>query len=97
MLKATGYVKRFDTLGRLQIPIELRKKIGIYYHQEIEIYQENQYIHIRKYKNSCKFCGSKNIKEIFKKVYICKKCSSDLRRSDNYEILKNGYNLKIIK
>jgi len=97
MMIATGYVRTFDKLGRFVIPKKTRKLLGISKLQPLEIFVKDQQIRIEKYTEKCKFCGSKNIQEIFKKVYICKKCSSDLRRSDNYEILKNDFNLKIIK
>ena len=97
MMIATGYVRTFDRLGRIVIPMQTRKLLGIGKLQRIEIFVEDEQIHIKKYNEKCKFCGSSNIKEIFKKVYICKKCSNDLRRSDNYGILKNNLEIKMTK
>ena len=57
-MKSTGIVRRVDELGRVVIPIELRNKFNISEKDPIEIYVDGSLIILKKYEQSCIFCGN---------------------------------------
>ncbi len=78
-MKATGIVRRVDELGRVVLPIELRRTLEIGEKDALEIYVEGSTIVLKKYRSSCIFCdGTKDI-QTFKGKNICPKCLRELR------------------
>ncbi len=77
-MKSTGVVRRVDELGRIVIPIELRRNLDIGEKDALEIYVDGNHIILKKYEPACVFCG--NAKEItnFKGKNICKECLKDI-------------------
>ena len=57
-MKATGIVRKVDELGRIVLPIELRRTLGIEIKDPIEIYVDGDYIVLKKYEPACIFCGN---------------------------------------
>ena len=57
MRKATGIVRRVDELGRIVIPIELRRTLGIGEKDSVEIFVDDEQIVLRKYEPACIFTG----------------------------------------
>ncbi|MBT2648399.1 AbrB/MazE/SpoVT family DNA-binding domain-containing protein [Bacillus sp. ISL-34] len=49
-MKSTGIVRKVDELGRVVIPIELRRTLGINEKDALEIYVEQDRIILQKYK-----------------------------------------------
>lgn len=49
-MKSTGIVRKVDELGRVVIPIELRRTLGIAEKDALEIYVDNEQIVLKKYK-----------------------------------------------
>lgn len=79
-MKATGILRPVDPLGRVVIPIELRRNLGIETDDSLEVFVDGQYIMLKKYEPSCVFCGSsKDIKQV-KGKNVCKKCIADMRK-----------------
>ncbi|QUL58112.1 AbrB/MazE/SpoVT family DNA-binding domain-containing protein [Paenibacillus tritici] len=58
MMKATGIVRKVDELGRIVIPIELRRTMGIDIKDPLEIFVDGEKIILRKYEPTCIFSGS---------------------------------------
>lgn len=58
-MKATGMVRNVDELGRLVIPIELRRNLNISIKDPIEIFMDDDAVILKKYKadNSCLVTG----------------------------------------
>ena len=77
-MKSTGIVRKVDELGRIVLPIELRRTMGIDVKDALEIYVEGDTIMLRKYEPSCVFCG--NAKDIihFKGKNDCSTCAREL-------------------
>ena len=73
-MKSTGIVRKVDELGRIVLPIELRRTLGIEEKDRIEIFVDGESIILRKYQPSCIFCD--NAKEIinYKGKNICPDC-----------------------
>ncbi|WP_203226023.1 AbrB/MazE/SpoVT family DNA-binding domain-containing protein [Bacillus kwashiorkori] len=49
-MKSTGIVRKVDELGRVVIPIELRRTLGIEEKDALEIYVDDDKIILKKYK-----------------------------------------------
>lgn len=77
-MKSTGIVRKVDELGRVVIPIELRRTLSIAEKDPLEIYVDSDRIILRKYEPSCAcvFCGNADEVTIFKNKNICKECLS---------------------
>lgn len=81
-MKSTGIVRKIDELGRIVLPIELRRTMDITVKDSMEIYVEGSSIIMRKYAPSCVFCGGdKNVTD-FKGKLICAACRKALREID---------------
>ncbi len=79
-MKSTGIVRKIDDLGRIVLPMELRKKMGIDRHDEIEIFVDGDGIVLKKHEESCIFCGSKDNLRQYKGKHICYNCAATLGR-----------------
>ncbi|MEF3310393.1 AbrB/MazE/SpoVT family DNA-binding domain-containing protein [Paenibacillus sp. GYB004] len=73
---ATGIVRQLDNLGRIVIPIELRRTMGIGEKDALEIFTDGDRIMLRKYTPGCLFCGGLDIKLTLKGKPICTACTS---------------------
>lgn len=79
-MKATGIVRKVDELGRIVIPIELRRTLDIMERDAMEIYVEGDSIVLRKYESVCTFCGNtKNVIE-FRGKNVCQNCIRELKK-----------------
>ncbi|MGI6565950.1 MAG: AbrB/MazE/SpoVT family DNA-binding domain-containing protein [Firmicutes bacterium] len=77
-MKSTGIVRQMDNLGRIVIPIELRRTLQIDKKDPIEIFVEGDRIILRRHEAACVFCGSTDGITAFKKKYVCSKCVSQM-------------------
>lgn len=59
-MKATGIVRNLDNLGRVTLPIELRRNLNLDIKDPVEIFVEEDSIILRKYEPSDVFTGVKN-------------------------------------
>ena len=73
-MRSTGMVRRTDKLGRIVIPIEIRKKLKIKPYDELEMFSEGENIILKKFEESCTFCGSTINLIRQKDKLICEKC-----------------------
>ena len=73
-MKSTGIVRKVDELGRIVLPSELRKSLGIEVKDSLEIYTSGDSVILKKYLPSCVFCGEANDIITFKGKNICKNC-----------------------
>ena len=79
-MKDTGIVRKIDELGRIVIPMEIRRVMGIQRRDEIEIFTEGDRIVLAKFNPSCAFCGSGDKLKAYKGKSVCQKCVNDLKR-----------------
>ena len=77
-MKATGIVRKVDDLGRIVLPIELRRSLGIDVKDPIEIYVDDDTITLRKHDPSCVFCGSNKDIIAYRGKNICAECAKAL-------------------
>lgn len=78
MLKSTGIVRKVDELGRVVIPIELRRTLGIGEKDALEIYVDGERIMLKKYEPACIFCGNAENVTYFKGKIVCNHCLTEL-------------------
>ena len=77
-MKSTGMVRKVDELGRIVLPIELRKTFNLVEKDSLEIYTEGNTIILRKYEPACIFCGDARDVIHFKGRNVCKNCIKEL-------------------
>ena len=78
-MKSTGIVRHIDELGRVVVPKELRRKLGIANTDPVEIYVEDDKIILKKYIPVCHFCGSTEDLTEYKEKNICPSWIADLK------------------
>ena len=78
-MKSTGIVRKVDELGRIVLPIELRRTLDISEKEALEIYVEGSANNLKKYRPTCIFCDSVKDVSVFKGKNICPKRLRELR------------------
>lgn len=79
-MKATGIVRKVDELGRIVIPMELRKVFNLEEKDPIEIFIEDERIILKKYMPACMFCGEANGVVSYKGKNICGGCIDKIKK-----------------
>lgn len=79
-MKATGIVRKVDELGRIVLPIELRRTLDIAERDPLEIYVDGSSIILTKYQPACVFCGDSTDISTYKGKNICAACLKELGR-----------------
>lgn len=80
-MKSLGTVRKVDELGRIVLPIEARKRLGLDAKDPVEIFVEKDRIILKKYEPACIFCGDANNVVVYKEKRICKNCLAELKSS----------------
>ena len=73
-MKSTGIVRKVDELGRIVLPVELRRTMDIAEKDPLEIYVDGNSIVLRKYRPSCIFCDSTKDVRTFRGKNVCPRC-----------------------
>ncbi len=73
-MKSTGVVRQLDNLGRVVLPIELRRTMNISEKDPLEVFVDGESIILRKYQPGCIFCGSEEDLITFSGKTLCKAC-----------------------
>ena len=77
-MKTTGVTRKVDELGRIVLPIEIRKNLGIETKDELEISIKGSAIILKKRGTSCVFCGSKKDVLSYREQPVCCNCIDEL-------------------
>jgi transcriptional pleiotropic regulator of transition state genes len=80
-MKNTGIVRKLDELGRITLPIELRRVLNIAEKDPVEIYTDEDAIILKKYEGNkpvCALCGSTEKLKRIRGKYICRTCSLEV-------------------
>lgn len=78
-MKATGIVRKVDELGRIVLPVELRRSLDVQVKDALEIYMDGENIVLKKYEPACTFCGSDEHTEVYRDKRICLACLQTLK------------------
>ena len=80
-MKNVGIIRSIDALGRMSIPISLRRSLDINVGDPLEVYMDNDCIIIHKYSEpACMFCGNRENLRQFKGKNICDTCAMEFSR-----------------
>ena len=78
-MKTTGIIRQLDALGRIVLPIELRRTLDITSKDMLEIFVEGNSVVLRKYESNCLFCGSTHHLSAYKEKMVCARCLAELK------------------
>ena len=78
MLKSIGIVRTVDDLGRVTLPIELRRTLEIAEKDPLEIFVDGDSIVLKKYEPACIFCGNAQDVTVYKGKNVCQSCITEL-------------------
>ena len=73
-MRATGYMRAVDELGRIVLPIDLRRELEIAPKDGVEIYVDGEDVILQKHRPACVFCGSNDELADFKGRLVCREC-----------------------
>ena len=75
MMTSTGIVRKADILGRIVLPRELRRTLGISEKDALEIFADQEKIMLKKYEPACVFCGNAGDNQLFHGKNVCRECA----------------------
>jgi transcriptional pleiotropic regulator of transition state genes len=78
----TGIIRHIDELGRIVIPIEIRKSFGLGEKDPLEISVKDETILLSKPQTVCVFCGRDGPLEEYRGRSICRLCIEELATQD---------------
>jgi AbrB family transcriptional regulator, transcriptional pleiotropic regulator of transition state genes len=74
----TGIIRHLDELGRIVIPIEIRKRFGLTERDALEIAVKDETILLSRPRSACVFCGSTRIALEHRGRGVCRSCANEL-------------------
>ncbi len=80
-MKSIGIIRKVDEVGRIVLPIELRRIFDIEENDPLEIYTEDDCIILKKYVPSCIFCGNSEDLIQFNGKNICTGCAEKIKNA----------------
>ena len=76
--RAGGVVRRIDELGRIVIPVEIRRRLGIDVHDPLEIGVRGDTITLSTPHDVCVFCGTHRRPDEYHGRHVCAGCRIEL-------------------
>lgn len=76
----TGIVRHIDDLGRIVLPMELRRTLGIHVKDPISISVDGERIILQKHHDSCAICGGGGEMLTVNDRAICPDCVAAVKR-----------------
>lgn len=73
-MKATGIIRKVDELGRIVLPVELRRTLEIGERDELEIFVDDDKIILQKFDPSCIFCSCADGLVTYLGKNVCREC-----------------------
>ncbi|HVD65259.1 MAG TPA: AbrB/MazE/SpoVT family DNA-binding domain-containing protein [Gaiellaceae bacterium] len=74
----TGIIRHIDDLGRIVIPIEIRKRFALGEKDPLEISVKDDVILLSKPQTVCVFCGKRSALRKHRGRAVCQSCVSEL-------------------
>jgi transcriptional pleiotropic regulator of transition state genes len=79
-MKSAGIVRKVDDMGRITLPMELRRVYGIKIKDPLEMFTDDDTIILKKYEPACIFCGDAKDVIFYKGKNICHQCLNDIKK-----------------
>lgn len=80
-MKSTGIVRKLDDLGRIVVPMEIRRVFGITPEDSLEIFVDEDRIVLQKVEPKCVFCKTEEDLIDFKGKKVCHPCREELNEN----------------
>lgn len=77
-MASIGVVRKIDNLGRVVLPKEFRKTLGLEQGTDAEMFLDGHAITVQKYRTGCIFCGSNKELIGFREYKVCKLCITSM-------------------
>ena len=91
-MKSTGITRNPDSLGRIVIPMEMRRNMEITEDTPLEIFVNGNDIVLRKYKPGCACCDSVDSLVELSGIRLCAECIDSF--DDHLRVKERGSNGK---
>jgi transcriptional pleiotropic regulator of transition state genes len=78
-MKSTGVVRQIDNLGRIVLPMEIRKTLDIKEKDSLEIFIDEDKIILGKYQPACTFCNRVENVVYFHGKRLCDECIAKIK------------------
>ena len=78
-VKLNSSIRKVDSLGRVVIPIEIRRALSIEIRDPVEVSLDGDRIVLRPQTINCAICGRRNAKNKIGNKYICDECISRIK------------------
>ncbi len=82
-MEPMGIPRKVDALGRVVLPVELRRALEIEVGDLVSVDQDGPRMVISKVETFCVFCGSRSELADFRGRAVCATCLADLRTQHN--------------
>ena len=79
-MKTTGVIRQLDSLGRIVLPIELRRTLDIGPKDMLEIFLTRTAAPISALEPDCLFCGSGHALFSYREKMICSRCLKEMKQ-----------------
>ena len=77
-MKSLGMARKVDDLGRIVLPVELRRLFGIRPGDELEISVDEGAVLLRKIEARCVFCDATEGLSPYRQKQVCASCAGEL-------------------
>lgn len=74
----TGIVRQIDDLGRIVIPSDIRRRLGLVEKDRVEISVRGDSIVLARPRSACVFCGREDALEEHRGRPVCRTCIREL-------------------
>lgn len=76
----SGFVREIDSVGRVVLPMQIRKELGIVERgSKVEMFSDGKQIILKKAIDCCIFCKAESELNEFEGKYICKTCLDKIK------------------
>lgn len=79
-MESVGMKRALDSMGRVVIPADIRRRLDIAVNDELDFYLEEDRIILKKHRSSCVFCGAGEELSEFMGRNVCRSCLEKLSR-----------------
>lgn len=80
-MKSVKITRKVDELGRIVIPAEIRKHLGVEQDSILEVELRGEEIVLKVAEDSCRLCGAKENLYPVGKVFVCSKCADEIKKN----------------
>lgn len=74
----SGIARKVDELGRVVLPVEMRRVLGLTAGDAVEISLDDNTIVLRKVESRCTFCGGTESLRAYRGRQVCSSCAREL-------------------